>query len=139
MLGIYCSFVLKSVVCLSKFATFVFKKPPKNAAKLHLARAMALTECTRGHPNFVPEGGREVGLVVKAQAVTNLRQGELAVEQQVLRASDPPSQDVPMRWQTHALDEEALKLPRPHPNDLRQSVNARGAGQVGFDVVENLP
>src|SRR3954451_22371057 len=39
-----------------QFRDICFQKTAKNAAKLHLVRASALTECTRGHPNFVPEG-----------------------------------------------------------------------------------
>src|SRR3954447_16248634 len=73
-LGSCCCFGPKTATRLSKFATFAFKKPTKIAAKLHLVRASSLSECARGHPNFVPEGGREVGLVVKAQAGTNLGQ-----------------------------------------------------------------
>src|SRR3954449_8405980 len=114
-------------------------KSRQNLAKLHLVRALALAKCARGHPNFVPEGGREVGLVVKAKAVANLGQRELALEQQVLRGGNPPPQDVLMRWQTQALDKEPLKLPRTHTHDFSQPVKARIAGQIGFDVLENLP
>src|SRR3954469_23935243 len=63
-----------------QFRDICFQKTAKNAAKLHLVRASPLTECARGYPNLVPEGGREVGLAAKAQAATNFGQRELAVE-----------------------------------------------------------
>ena len=41
-----------------------------------------------------------------------------------------------MRRQPYALDKETLKLPRTHARDFSQPVNARIAGQIGFDVAE---